>query len=87
VRTTTLTAERKWCPFARALPRTLYPSENDDDERVPAAVNRDLYDDAFDRQATCIGYCCMMWRYSSPNARDMDENAEGYCGLAGRPLP
>jgi hypothetical protein len=42
--------------------------------------------DRNDLNGMCLGMGCMMWRFEkSQNAYDGESN--GYCGLAGRPLP
>ncbi len=37
-----------------------------------------------DKLRFCLGASCMMWRYKHRSEKS-NEEAEGYCGLAGRP--
>ena len=87
MKTSTLQAEKKWCPLTRVRPRGegVHTKIEDEDTLAPVAVNREAWDEGIDQLTSCVGYCCMMWRWLDRPKSELDENARGYCGLAGRP--
>ena len=68
-------AKTKWCPFTRTTQITEYAGA--------VAVNRLVERDGRKAAPTvCIASGCMAWRWVHPQH---DEEAEGFCGLAGKP--
>lgn len=64
--------ETKWCPLVR----------NGDPSR--AAVNSTS--ERKGARLTCIGSTCMGWRWNAdPDFREIDGEANGFCGFAGKP--
>lgn len=80
-------ASKRWCPFVRQACPTRY---TDGDVRVEV-INR--YDTGRPL-GNCLGSECMQWRWHKDEEdrvfrqrNDSPEPMQGYCGLAGVPLP
>jgi hypothetical protein len=70
-------AKTKWCPMARYL--AIFRNGSGSIDSI-AAYNRGL-DDSGLNKSQCIASDCMMWRLR----RFREDDADGYCGLAGNP--
>lgn len=71
-------AANRWCPFVR-LPWT-------SDTTSAAATNR-RSNATPEKLAPCLGSRCMAWRRVADVDPDRGHGDDGFCGLAGRPIP
>jgi hypothetical protein len=71
-------ASKRWCPFVRIR-------EYNEGTMETTAVNRTFdSEDSAARGSLCLASNCMAWRWDISHA--WDEEARGYCGLAGQPF-
>lgn len=81
-------AKTKWCPFVRM--HVIGP-DGDDLAGHNRIVNYDQPSTLFiaaTPSLNCIGSQCMAWRWGDflMDATERSDAAQGYCGLAGKPV-
>lgn len=71
-------AEKHWCPFARM------PWTGDTDSAATVNRRRGMPSATV---SPCLGSTCMAWRRAADIDPGRGHGEDGFCGLAGRPLP